>query len=533
MSDPSFYKQNTLPDALGSSEGSLPIPATIGPYKIDSLLNKGGMSLLYLGVDPATKTALAIKVLSPQYVNQHDAVERFLKEAHIIELSRHPNIIKLYGHGEWEGGLYIAMELIRGISLRQFIMQQSLSLKRTLDITLQVAYALLHLHSHGVIHRDLKPENILITEDGEIKVIDFGIAMLHTERGTGTKRTMGTPHYMSPEQKEYPMNVTFATDIYALGIITYELLLGKLSYGVVNLAFLPRGLRKIIEKAMAVSLEERYQNMEGFIGDITHYLASGAWEKERSGGDQTKEFLEVLQEAVQSLSPAEPPKWAEVDVVMVKIKNVNQMGLYYDFFHFLDNRYGIFVSYTASGDVEGALHSAFLRGQVRTFLEEKTGDNGGFSPGDLYRFLENAQAKTPVKESFFFHMLVLDPIKDECAICSAGLAAAYHIEKGHIIPRPLAALNPAIGKEVNKEGAEREAIGTREVSVTWDTWNAGDTLVLSTVHEGEPNSLLDGVEEGSLLAMQPMAESLMKRWSTDPTFGVHPQPKVVICLQRV
>lgn len=530
MSDPSFYKQNTLPDGFGNTEGAPPIPTTIGPYKIDSLLNKGGMSLLYLGIDPATKTALAIKVISPQYVNQHDAMQRFSQEAHIIELSRHPNIVKLFGHGEWEGGLYIAMELIRGISLRQFIMQQSLSLKRTLDIVLQVSYALLHLHSHGVIHRDLKPENILITEDGEIKVIDFGIAMLHTERGTGVKRTIGTPHYMSPEQKEHPTNVTFATDIYALGIITYELLLGKLSYGVVNLVFLPKGLRKIIEKAMAVSLDERYQNMEAFIGDVTHYLASGEWEKERSGSDQNKEFVEVLQETVQGLSPLEAPKWTQVDIGMVRIKNVNQMGLYYDFFHFLDNRYGIFISYTASGGVDGAMHSAMLRGQARTFIEEKTGEGNAFTPADLYRFLENAQKRSPINQQFFFHLLILDPIKDECALCSAGLGSIYHIEKEHIVPRLLTAHNPPIGKDKHlPEGQE----GTREVAMTWDTWNAGDSIVLTTLHEGEPSSLLDGVEEGNLLAMQPLAENLMKKWSTDPSFGVHPQPKMVLCLQRI
>src|SRR5690606_36400224 len=108
-------------------------------------------------------------------------IKQFLKEAEIIALSNHPNIVKLYGQGEWEKGLYIAMEFIQGVSLTQFILQNSLSIKRSLEILLQVAYALLHLHSHGVIHRDLKPENILITENGGVKVIDFGIAQLEQE----------------------------------------------------------------------------------------------------------------------------------------------------------------------------------------------------------------------------------------------------------------------------------------------------------------------------------------------------------------
>src|SRR5690349_1252107 len=221
MTDNSFYKQNTMPDLIPTDE-EFPLPTMIGPYKIESLFSKGGMSLLYLGLDPEIKKALIIKVLSPSYVTHPEAVERFLKEAKVIALTNHPNIVKLHGQGEWEKGLYIAMELIHGISLKQFIMQHSLSMRRALEIVLQVSFALLHLHSHGVIHRDLKPENILITEDGEIKVIDFGIAQLHEEKEKKIEisgRFLGTPNYMSPEQKEDPFSVTFATDIYSLGVI--------------------------------------------------------------------------------------------------------------------------------------------------------------------------------------------------------------------------------------------------------------------------------------------------------------------------
>ena len=194
----------------------------------------------------------------------------------MIALSNHPNIVKLYGQGEWEKGLYIAMELIRGVSLRQFIMQHSLSMRRALEIILQVAYALMHLHSHGVIHRDLKPENILITEEGEIKVIDFGIAALHSKVQAETEkkvadlsRFLGTPNYMSPEQKQDPSSVTFAADIYSLGIILYELITGKLSYGTINLTSLPKGLKRIATKALAISVKERYQNISDFIHDIS------------------------------------------------------------------------------------------------------------------------------------------------------------------------------------------------------------------------------------------------------------------------
>jgi eukaryotic-like serine/threonine-protein kinase len=289
MTQDFFHKQDTLPN-LVTEEEEVHIPEKIGPYKIETLLNKGGMSWLYLGIDPQTKHPLAIKTLSPAHLKDPASVERFLKESHIIALTNHPNIVKLYGEGRWEDGLYIAMEWIRGISLRQFLMQQSLSLKRSLDIVLQVSYALRHLHSHNVIHRDLKPENILITEDGEIKVIDFGIAQLGLEKPVqplfNQQGILGTPNYMSPEQKEDPSHVTFASDIYSLGIIAYELILGKLSYGVINISLLPKELRKIITKALAVSIEERYQNITDFIVDISRYLKSGS----RSGQRDPRDF---------------------------------------------------------------------------------------------------------------------------------------------------------------------------------------------------------------------------------------------------
>src|SRR5437868_4613956 len=113
MAKEDFYKQNTLPEGLSEIIKTSPrpseIPKMIGPYKIENLLEKGGMSLLYLGVHPETNEPTTIKVLLPKFLSHPDVVQRFLTEAEIIAMSDHPNIVKLYGHGEWEGGLYIAM----------------------------------------------------------------------------------------------------------------------------------------------------------------------------------------------------------------------------------------------------------------------------------------------------------------------------------------------------------------------------------------------------------------------------------------
>ncbi|MCH9704416.1 MAG: serine/threonine protein kinase, partial [Chlamydiae bacterium] len=149
------------------------------------------MSVLYLGIDPSTREPLAIKTLSSRFVSHPEMVERFLHEAQIIEITNHPNIVRLLGHGQWEEGVYIATEFIQGISLRQMILQQAMSLKRALEIVIQIGHAITHLHVHGIIHRDLKPENILLTSQGGVKVVDFGISQLYTAKtGEEMKRLL-------------------------------------------------------------------------------------------------------------------------------------------------------------------------------------------------------------------------------------------------------------------------------------------------------------------------------------------------------
>jgi serine/threonine protein kinase len=250
---------------------SFPLPEQIGPYKIERLLKKGGLSLIYLGVHPAASEPLVIKVLLPKYLKHQELKARFLKEAKIIETAHHPNIVRLYDVGEWEQGLYIAMEFIRGVSLRQFIQEQSFSLQRAVSIILEIAEALAHLHAHGVIHRDLKPENILIAETGAIKLIDFGISQLISEE-IQTQKRMGTPFYMSPEQLKDPAQITPLTDIYALGIIAYELILGKSICGIIQLSQIPPPWQPMIEKALQADPALRYQNIRSFIADMSVLL---------------------------------------------------------------------------------------------------------------------------------------------------------------------------------------------------------------------------------------------------------------------
>ena len=535
MTGNSFYKQNTMPDLIPGDE-EFPLPTMIGPYKIESLFSKGGMSLLYLGLDPEIKKALIVKVLSPSYVTHPEAVERFLKEAKVIALTNHPNIVKLHGQGEWEKGLYIAMELIHGISLKQFIMQHSLSMRRALEIVLQVSFALLHLHSHGVIHRDLKPENILITEDGEIKVIDFGIAQLHEEKGKKgeiTSRFLGTPNYMSPEQKEDPFSVTFATDIYSLGVILYELVLGKLSYGVINLTALPKGLKKIASKTLAVSVQERYQNISEFIHDISQYLNSGDLEKERPSVDQAKEINERVQKTSLNLSPLTLPSWPQIDLGIAKGRGIQQLGLYYDLFRLPDNTFLVLIACTQSPSIESAISIASLRGMIRMHLNEFTPSGKAlFKPVAFVEKLNSLIFDDPSNEKFALNFVLLDPLKDLTTYISCGFNALFHVPQGQTKPRKLSSENELLGTSVTAEFAE-----------TVDNWNAGDILILHTLampQESKPQDqeqfdlgMNDAIAENLLLSAQRQSEAILKKVSNTPIFQLISYPKALISIQRI
>lgn len=533
MVESSFYKQPTMPDLISEHELP-PLPSNIGPYKIDSLLNKGGMSILYLGIHPDTKQPIAIKVLSPSYVNHPEAVSRFLKESQIVMMANHPNIVKLYGQGEWENGLYIAMEFIRGISLRHFIMQQSLSMRRALEIVLQVAYSLLHLHTHGIIHRDLKPENILITEDGEIKVIDFGIAQLHDEPTESLQpkgQVIGTPNYMSPEQKENPHKASYASDIYALGVIMYELITGKLSYGVINLSILPKGLKRIIAKALAVSVAERYQEMTQFIHDVSQYLNSGEMERERPGSDQIKEVQESLQRAIQNFSPTSPPAWPPMDLGISKLRTTNQMGIYTDFFRLPNNTYLILMAASPIATIESAAYIGNLRGMIRMVLgNASTAERANFKPMAFAESLNAVACQDQAGQHYAMNLVFLDPLQDLATYLSCGFDALLHLPQGTSKARKLTASNPLLGADP-----------TAKFSETKDNWTVGDLLVLHSLaakkapEEEAPyeSVLMAALEDNILLSAQRQAEAILKRTSSAPAFQQLLYPKALITVQRI
>jgi len=518
-----FYQQKTLPSL--EEEEPVAVPEKVGPYRVETLLAKGGMSLLYLAFDAETKEPRVIKVLSPAYLNHPEMIDHFMWEAKIIGMADHPNIVKLYDYGKWEGGFFIAMELIRGISLSQFLMQQSFSLKRCISILLQVAYALCHLHTHGVIHRDLKPENILISHDGEVKVIDFGIAQLHEDDGPkSTRKVMGTPNYMAPEQKEHASNATFASDIYSLGVIAYELILGKLSYGVINLSLLPPGLQKIIGKAIAVSPKERYHDIVDLITDLTAYAKSPELNKEKPTTDQVIELIEIVQRAEQNLSTFERPSWPQFDIGISKERTPEQSGLYLDFFKFSNNTEAIILANTTTSLISSAIHIAVLRGMIQSLIHPYLTSEIAFDPPEFAATLNSLICQDKMHESFNLTILKLIPYNDTLSLLSCGHnVPLLHVPQGTNTPRAISSENRLIGENINSTFNE-----------TVDTFNDGDLLLLTNLPEDPFDKPLNHtLLQNVLLSPHRLADVALDAATQHEAYAHLRHPKAVVTLQRI
>jgi len=259
-----FYKQSTQP--FHFKEEKHQTQATrIGPYHLEKKIAHGATSSLYLA-NSLKKRNVAIKVLCP---GNEEIEPYFLKEGDLLQKLSHPNIVQFYRQGSFEKGHYIAMEYIEGKSLDQFLLKNELfSIRAALEITLQTAYALFYLHSQDIIHKDVKPENIILSPSHTVKLIDFGTAeKIHEQR---KEPVQGTPAYMSPEHKA---NLAIpSSDLYSLGVVAYELLTHRLSYGKIHLDALPKSVRPIIETATKPNPEDRFQDVSAFILAISETL---------------------------------------------------------------------------------------------------------------------------------------------------------------------------------------------------------------------------------------------------------------------
>jgi serine/threonine protein kinase/dienelactone hydrolase len=261
-----------------------------GKYKIIEILGKGGMGIVYKAEDTKLKRSVALKFLPPELILDKEAKERFVLEAQAAAALSHPNICTIHEIDEEEGKSYISMECVEGQSLRSKIEKGPMEIEESLDIAIQVAEGLEEAHKKGIFHRDIKSANIMVTEKGQAKVMDFGLAKvkggtLLTREGT----TLGTVGYMSPEQAK-GKEVDNRSDIWSLGIVLYEMLSGQLPfkgereasilYSVVHeepkplkeiKRDLPLELQQIITRALKKRPESRYSSATEMIKDLRKY----------------------------------------------------------------------------------------------------------------------------------------------------------------------------------------------------------------------------------------------------------------------
>lgn len=261
-------------------------------YMIVSSLGEGGMADVYLAIDTILNREVAIKILRGELCKDPVTLLRFQREANAVSKLNHPNVVDVYDVGEYEGRHYIVMEYIRGRTLKQLISQRgALHQEEAVNIMIQLTSAVQHAHENNIIHRDIKPQNVLVKDDGTVKITDFGIALAHdTVQLTQSDAVLGSAHYLAPEttRGETPTN---QVDIYALGIVFYELLTGNVPFhgeNPVQIAMkhlreeipsvrdfnptLPQSVENIIMKATVKNRKYRYQSARDMLFDLHRCL---------------------------------------------------------------------------------------------------------------------------------------------------------------------------------------------------------------------------------------------------------------------
>lgn len=265
-----------------------------GRYKIQTLIGTGGMAAVYLAKDLILDRLVAIKVLRLDFRQNNDAMRRFRREALSATQLTHPNIVGVYDVGQSQEMNYIVMEYVEGTDLKDYIRQSgALHPIEAVRIMMQIVSAIAAAHQNRIIHRDIKPQNILIDREGNVKITDFGIAVALSDTSlTQTNTLLGSVHYLSPEQARGGM-ATIQTDIYALGIVLYELLTGRVPFDgesavsialkhfqeplppVVNpTAMVPQSLENIVLKATAKDPMNRYRSCYEMFQDLKTCLDS-------------------------------------------------------------------------------------------------------------------------------------------------------------------------------------------------------------------------------------------------------------------
>ena len=264
-------------------------------YEILEIIGTGGMAVVYKARCHRLNRLVAIKILKDEFARDEEFRRRFHAEGEAVASLSHPNIVQVYDVSSSDNANYIVMELIDGITLKQYMEKKgTLNWKETLHFAMQIAKALEHAHGRSIVHRDIKPHNVMVLKNGSVKVTDFGIARVMSKSNTLTKEALGSVHYISPEQAKGGW-VDNRSDLYSLSVVMYEMMTGRPPYdgeSPVAVAIkhinggapmpstlnpnIPGGLEQIIMKGMALDAKDRYSSATEMLQDMEQFRVNPA-----------------------------------------------------------------------------------------------------------------------------------------------------------------------------------------------------------------------------------------------------------------
>jgi len=381
--------------------------------EIIAFIGKGGMGAVYKARQPGLDRFVALKILPPQVASGPGFAERFTREARALARLSHPNIVAVHEFGQVNGLPFFLMEFVDGPNLRQLEQAGKLSPREALQIVPQICEALQFAHDEGIVHRDIKPENILLDKKGRVKIADFGIAKIMGGEGkadlTETKGAIGTPHYMAPEQVEKPQEVDHRADIFALGVVFYEMLTGELPLGKFaapsRKVHVDVRLDDVVLRALEKEPELRYQQASQVKTAVETIVGGGGgggsgFVPPRSSSDAAALTREILaREYTLSIRSCLRRGWALVRnnfwpivgisaLISVLLAVAHSAGVVISPSHDGPNGVGSIIGLLVSGPLMGGLYLYFLnriRGQPVTIETAFA----GFSNRFLHLFLGN------------------------------------------------------------------------------------------------------------------------------------------------
>jgi serine/threonine-protein kinase len=294
-----------------------------GRYRIIRRLGSGGMADVYCAEDTQLGRDVALKLLYRRFAEDTEFVERFRREASSAAGLQHPNVVQVFDRGQWDGTYYIAMEFLHGRNLKQVVRDHgALEPALAVDLVIQILKAARFAHRRGIVHRDIKPHNVIVDDEGRAKVTDFGIARAGASDMTETGSIMGTAQYLSPEQAQ-GLPVDARSDLYAIGIVLYELLTGAPPFDAespVTIALkqvsetpvppmqrnpaVPPPLDAVVMRALRKEPSERFQDADAFVAALESAMAGGYFET-----------VAVAEEPVEALEEEDRRNWRRIALI--------------------------------------------------------------------------------------------------------------------------------------------------------------------------------------------------------------------------